>query len=69
MDTIIQDDTALSYAERQELVLVITQRVYAAMETGNPQNARTLMVELAEFDAQASFKLRAAIVKDYGTDI
>lgn len=63
------EDSALSYGERQELVVTIRRRVYAAMETGNPQVARTLLVELAEFDAKEAYKLRANVVRDYGTDI
>lgn len=69
MDNIVQDGESISYAEKQEVIVTVRRRVYAAMETGNPQVARTLMVELAELDAAAAFKLRANIVKDYGTDI
>lgn len=64
----LQDDP-LTFAEKQELLVTIRRRVYAAMETGNPGVARTLLIELREIDMQASFTLRADIVKDYGVDI
>lgn len=55
--------------EKQEVIRTLNRRAMAAMETGNPQVARTIVTELAELDAQAAYGLRAAIIKDYNTDL
>lgn len=59
----------MTQEEKQAVVRDLNRRATAAMETGNPQVARTIVAELAEFDAQAAYGLRAAIIKDYNTDL
>jgi len=56
-------------AARQETIVNVRRFVLAAMESGNPSAAVTILRELAEYDAQAAFSLRAEVVGAYGMDI
>lgn len=58
-----------AYAEKQEVIVALRRQILAAMETGHEDMARTIIVELREFDFAASNRLRAEIVRAYGTDI
>ncbi|BAN92341.1 hypothetical protein X534_gp30 [Ralstonia phage RSB3] len=62
-------DEAAAYAEKQEVLVALRRKLLACMETGNTDQARTLMVELKEFDFMAYNRMRAEIVRAYGTDI
>lgn len=59
----------MTYAEQQEILVTLRRQVLAAMETGNEGLARTIITELREYDFAASNRLRAEVVKAYGTDI
>lgn len=59
----------VTYAEKQVILVELRRRVFAAMETGNEGVARTVIRELREYDLEASNKLRADVVRAYGTDI
>lgn len=58
-----------TYAEKQEILVQLRRKVLAAMETGQHGMARTIITELAEYDASASHTLRAEVVAAYGIDI
>lgn len=44
----------------------IADRVFAAMETGNHGQARTVLQEYAEVDPAAANMLRTQVTKEYG---
>lgn len=44
----------------------IRDRVYAAMETGNTGQARTLLREYKELHKQSAERLHADVLADYG---
>lgn len=59
----------MTYAQAQEVIVQLRRQVMAAMETGNEGVARTIITELREYDFAAANRLRADVVKAYGTDI
>ncbi|CAI3971396.1 hypothetical protein VAC51_00047 [Variovorax phage VAC_51] len=59
----------MTWAEGQAIIVQLRRKVMAAMETGNEGVARTIITELREYDFDAANKLRAEVVKNYGTDI
>lgn len=44
----------------------IHDRVYAAMETGNAGQARTILAEYRDLHPQSAERLRADVLADYG---
>ena len=72
MDTIIEriaDYPNLAEDDRTKLVKDIRRSVMAGMESGNPGVARLYVTELAEFNAQAAFAIRADVISTYGRDL
>lgn len=69
MEQVAGYDEAAAYAEKQEVLVTLRRRIMAAMESGNEQIARTIIVELREYDFMAAQRLRAEVVRAYGTDI
>ena len=59
----------MTWAEGQAIIVTLRRQVMAAMETGNEGLARTIITELREYDFAAANKLRAEVVKNYGTDL
>jgi DNA-binding FadR family transcriptional regulator len=59
----------LSMGSRQEVIVNVRRFLLAAMESGNPSAARSVMRELQAVDLQAWYSLRAEIVGAYGIDI
>lgn len=59
----------MSYAQAQAIIVQLRRQVMAAMETGQEGIARTIITELREYDFQAATRLRAEVVKAYGTDL
>jgi len=57
------------YAERQETIVNVRRFVLAAMESGNPSAARSILRELQAVDLQAWYSLRAEVVGAYGADV
>lgn len=47
----------------------IADRIYAAMETGNHAQARTLLQEWAETDDLAASRVHSNVVKEYGISL
>lgn len=56
-------------SDKQTILKELRHKVLAAMETGNEQIARTVIRELREYDFAEANKLRADVVRAYGTDI
>ena len=44
-------------------------RVYAAMETGNTGQVRTLMAELRDVDPVAYIRIRTGVIRTYGVSL
>lgn len=47
----------------------VTEQVYAAMETGNHEQARGLLQEFERIDPLAGTGLRVCIIREYGIDL
>lgn len=57
------------YAQRQETIVAVRRFVLAAMESGNPSAARSILKELQAVDLQAWYSMRAEVVSAYGQDV
>lgn len=57
------------FTEEDKLHSAASNMVYAAMETGNFDRARSLLVEYEETHPDHAAALRHAITKDYGTSL
>lgn len=47
----------------------VAEQVYAAMETGNYEQARTLIEEYSDAHPEEARALRLALVRDYGKEV
>lgn len=59
----------LQMGARQELIVNVRRFLLAAMESGNPSAARSVLREVQAVDLQAWYSLRAEIVGAYGQDL
>lgn len=47
----------------------LLDRIYAAMETGNVNQARTLLTEYRDVNAEDAEAIRTSVIADYGIAI
>lgn len=55
--------------QRQAEALEVERAVYSAMETGNEDQARTLVIEYDEINFMASREIRLGVAATYGIEL